>query len=111
MKVNYTTSNKRITVEFEGDSQRDIFEQISKFQEVFEQSVCGKCGHENLRFVVRTVDDNQYYELRGTNCGARLAFGAHKKGGGLFPRRKDGDGNWLPDQGWVKWNPKTEKNE
>ena len=40
MKVNYTTSNKRISVEFEGDSQRDIFEQISKFQEVFEQSVC-----------------------------------------------------------------------
>ena len=35
MKVNYTTSNKRISVEFEGDSQRDIFEQISKFQEVF----------------------------------------------------------------------------
>ena len=111
MKVNYTTSNKRISVEFEGDSQRDIFEQISKFQEVFEQSVCGKCGHENLRFVVRTVDDNQYYELSCTNGGARLAFGAHKKGGGLFPRRKDGDGNWLPDQGWVKWHPKTEKNE
>jgi DNA-directed RNA polymerase subunit RPC12/RpoP len=111
MKVNYTTNNKRITAEFEGDSQRDVFEQISKFQEVFEQNACGKCANENIRFVVRSVDDNHYYELRCSNCGARLAFGAHKVGGGLFPRRKDPDGTWLPDSGWVKWNPKTEKNE
>ena len=41
------------------------------------------------------------------DCGAKLAFGANKKGGGLFPKRKDADGNWLPDGGWQKWNPKT----
>jgi hypothetical protein len=52
-----------------------------------------------------------YYELRCADCGARLSFGSMKKGGGLFPRRKDSEGNWLPDRGWVKWNPKTEKNE
>jgi hypothetical protein len=34
-----------------------------------------------------------------------------KKGGGLFPKRKDKDGNWLPDRGWVKWNSKTQQNE
>ena len=28
-----------------------------------------------------------------------------KKGGGLFPKRKDGD-TWLPDGGWQKWNPR-----
>ena len=111
MKVTYTTNNKRISAEIEGDSHRDIFAEISKFQEVFEQSVCGKCGSENIRFVVRTVDDNQYYELRCADCGARLSFGANKKGGGLFPKRKDSDGNWLPDSGWVKWNPKTSQNE
>jgi hypothetical protein len=44
-------------------------------------------------------------------CGARLSFGVHKKGGGLFPKRKDNEGNWLSDNGWVKWNPKTEKAE
>ena len=42
--------------------------------------------------------------------GAKLSFGSHKKGGGLFPKRKDGD-NWLPDRGWGQGNPKTEKNE
>ena len=110
MKVKYQTKNGRISVELEGDSQREIFSQIAKFQEVFEETMCGKCGSENLRFVVRNVDDNLYYELRCMDCQAKLAVGSHKKGGGLFPKRKDGD-DWLPNRGWVKWNPKTEKNE
>ena len=45
------------------------------------------------------------------DCGARLAFGVMKKGGGLFPKRKDADGNWFPDRGWVKYNAKTGKSE
>ena len=111
MRVNYTTRNGRLTVELEGDSAKSVFEDLAKFQEVFEETKCGKCGSENVRFVVRNVDDNLYYEVRCMDCGARLAFGSHKKGGGLFPRRKDAEGNWLPDGGWTKWNPKTEKNE
>lgn len=110
MKLTYTTKNGRVKVELEGESQKDIFEAISKFQEVFDETNCGKCQSENLRFVVRNVDDNLYYELRCLDCGARLSFGVHKKGGGLFPKRKDGD-KWLPDGGWVKWNAKTESME
>ena len=109
MKANFKVN--KLSVEFEADSVREIWKQLSTFQEVFGETSCGKCGSENLRFVVRENDGNEYYELRCVNCGARLAFGAHKKGGGLFPKRKDSDGNWLPDSGWVKWNPKTEKNE
>ncbi len=111
MKLTYTTKNERISIEIEGDSHRDLFTGIAKFQEVFEENVCQKCKGENIRFVVRNVDDNLYYELRCADCGARLSFGVHKKGGGLFPKRKDPEGNWLPDNGWVKWNPKTNKNE
>tara|TARA_B100000085_G_C18456555_1_gene477107 strand:+ start:298 stop:633 length:336 start_codon:yes stop_codon:yes gene_type:complete len=111
MKLSYTTANNRITAEFEADTHRELFTQISKFQEVFEESKCGKCGSENLKFVVRTVDDNEYFELRCADCGAKLAFGSMKKGGGLFPKRKDADGNWLPDGGWTKWNPKTKTAE
>jgi translation initiation factor 2 beta subunit (eIF-2beta)/eIF-5 len=110
MKLTYTTKNGKIKAELEGESQKDLFSELNRFQEVFEESTCGKCGSEDIKYIVRNVDDNQYYELRCTKCGARLSFGAHKKGGGLFPKRKDGD-NWLPDGGWVKWNPKTEKAE
>ena len=111
MKVNYTTQSGNIKGELSADDQKAIFNEIAKFQEVFEETVCVKCGSHNVRFVVRTVDDNDYYELRCRDCGARLAFGVNKKGGTLFPKRKDADGNWLPNNGWVKWNPKTEQNE
>ena len=111
MKLSYTTRNGRINVQVEGESQKDIFTELGRFQEVFEEDTCGKCGADDIKFIVRTVDDNQYYELRCSKCASRLAFGVHKKGGGLFPKRKDQDGKWLADGGWVKWNPKTEKSE
>jgi DNA-directed RNA polymerase subunit RPC12/RpoP len=110
MKVTYQTRDGRLNVELEGESQKDIFQSISRFQEVFEESVCGKCSSDNIRYVVRNVDDNCYHELRCNDCQSKLAFGAHKQGGGLFPKRKDGD-TWLDNRGWVKWNPKTEQNE
>jgi hypothetical protein len=34
-----------------------------------------------------------------------------KKGGRLFPKRKDKEGKWLNNGGWVKWNPDTQKEE
>lgn len=108
MKIHYTSANGRIRAELEGESQKDVFQEISKFQEIFEEDACGKCKSQSLRYVVRTVDDNNYYELRCNDCAAKLAFGVHKKGGGLFPKRKDGD-KWLPDNGWLKWNAKSEQ--
>ena len=105
MKVTY--SSGKLSVEFDCDSQKELFAQLSAYQEVFGESVCGKCGSDNLRFVVRENDGNEYYELRCLDCGAKLAFGVNKKGGTLFPRRKDAEGNWLPDRGWTKWKPKT----
>ena len=100
-----------LTITFEGETQKDIVKQLSSLEEVFGESVCGKCGSENLRWVVRENYGNEYYELRCLDCGAKLAFGVNKKGGGLFPKRKDGEGNWLPDKGWTKWNNKTKQVE
>ena len=111
MKVNYKSKNGRFNVEFDSSTQVELFQGISRFQEVFEQDTCGKCGSTDLKFVVRNVDDDLYYELRCNDCGAKLALGVMKKGGGLFPKRKDADGNWLPDNGWVKWNPQTKQEE
>ena len=42
MKVTYTTKNSRLSAEIEGDSPRDVFENVAKFQEVFEENTCGK---------------------------------------------------------------------
>lgn len=109
MKVNYRNSNGRLSAEFDAETQRDLFEQLSRFQEVFDEGVCGKCGSEHLKYVVRVVEENHYYEIRCLDCGAVLQFGLHKKGGGLFPKRKDKEGAWLPDKGWMKWDSKAKK--
>jgi len=106
MKVTYQAG--RLTASFECDTQKDLFGQLSNFQEVFGQHSCGKCNSDDLRYVVRENDSNEYHEIRCNGCSARLSFGVNKKGGGLFPKRKDADGNWLPDGGWVKWNSKTQ---
>jgi len=109
MKVTYNTD--KMSVELEGETQRDLFGQLAAFQEVFDETLCKKCDSTNVKFVVRQVEDNEYYELKCQDCGAKLAFGCMKKGGGLFPKRKDPEGNWLNDRGWVKYNRETGKEE
>lgn len=115
MKLNYTTRNGRMSVELEGDTQQAIWEQLGTFQEIFEEAACGKCGSENLRFVVREdKEQNKYYELHclERDCRARLAFGSLKgKGAGLYPKRKDAEGKWKGSNGWVKYNKETGKEE
>ena len=110
MKAHYKTADGRIQFEVSADLPKQIFEQIAAVQELFEADTeCGLChGKEGkgLRFVVREVDDNKYYELRCLQCFARLQFGQNKKGGGLFAKRKDKEGNRLEHRGWEKWERK-----
>lgn len=109
MKVIYRTTDSRISVEVEGKDNKDIFKQLSVFQELFDNGKCQACDGERVRFVVREVQGNTFYELRCLDCGATLAFGQKKADGSLFPKRKDKDGNWLPNGGWVKWQPREEE--
>jgi hypothetical protein len=118
MKLSYTTADGRMTVEVEGKSQTDLFEQLAEFQDCFETGPCTRNGKtsDKLKFQVREVEDNKYYELVCVDAdfdlrGARLSFGQHKKGGTLFAKKKDKDGKWLPNNGWVKYNKETGKEE
>lgn len=107
MKLRYKV-NSKLEFELEGEGQKEIFKELAAVQEIFGEEKCGLCGSTNLKFVVRNVDGNDFYELRCAECGAILAFGQHKKGGTLFPKRKDDEGNWLPNKGWHKWSKETE---
>lgn len=104
MKLKYKVSDK-LEFELEGAGQKEVFKELATIQEIFGEEKCGLCGSTNFKFVVRNVDGNDYYELRcsDTKCKAILAFGQHKKGGTLFPKRKDDNGNYLPNNGWHKW--------
>ena len=105
MKASYKLSDK-LQFEVEGEGQKEIFKEIASIQEIFGETKCGMCGSENIKFVVRVVEDNEYYELRCMDCGATLAFGQHKKGGTLFPKRKNEKGEYMPNRGWYKWQGK-----
>lgn len=114
MIIKYLTANRRITVELEVDSARNAWRELSQFQEVFEETKCGKCGCEDLRFTIRKASkgnkEYEYHELRCTKCRAKLAYGILEDGQGLFPKRKDENG-YKPNNGWVKWNPETNQEE
>lgn len=101
----------RLVFEIDGKSQKDIFEQLASIQEVFSFTKCEKCQSTDLKFVVREVEGNKFYELRCQNrqCRARLSFGSHKVGETLFAKKKDGGGNWLADSGWVRWDKDQQK--
>ena len=107
MKVEYKVSDA-VTVELEGDTIKVVMEQMSQLHEVFGNSTCKKCSGTEVFPVVREVDENKYYELKCKKCGAKLAFGAHKKGGTLFPKRRDQENIMLNDFGWVKWDGSKE---
>jgi len=107
MKVTYK-ANDKLTFELEGSGQKEIFKELALIQEIFSEEKCALCKSSNLKFIVRNVDGNDYYELRCADCGAILAFGQHKKGGTLFPKRKDDNGNYLPNKGWHKYQKKED---
>lgn len=128
MKITHTTTDGRMSIEIEGDTTT-IWDELSVFQEVFCEKVCGKCGKSGyIRFAVREAQDAdgsliKYRELICTNCRAKKSYGLSKDGKTLFPktsvkrkekalfeRFKKSDEDkvaYLPDNGWLKYDPKT----
>ena len=100
MKIQYTTKNQRLNVQIESDSVKEVFKELAKFQEIFDEENCQLCKNDNLQFIVRTVEGNDYYELKCNDCFGKLSFGQHKTGNTLFPKRKVEDSKY----GWHKWN-------
>ena len=108
MKITYQSGP--VAIEATGETVKDVFKQLATAQEVFcADQECGCCKSKNLRFQSRQVDDFEFYEIACIDCHARMAFGQAKKGGGLFPKRKDEDGNWLDNRGWSVYRKPEDK--
>ena len=111
-----------LTFEVEGQSQKELFKNLATLQEVFAETTCGVCEQNDVRFVVRTVDGNDYHEIvcQNPSCRAKLAFGQSKKVPGmLFPIRrltKEGrpsrkDGEYTKTNGWTKFRGQSVEND
>jgi hypothetical protein len=110
MKVRYQTANARLTFEFESENDRTLVTNLAHIQEIFEESSCGCCKKENIRFDVREFDGNHYYKLLCDDCGATLDFGQHKAGNTLFVKRFEKDTREpLPNRGWYLYGKSPEK--
>lgn len=126
MKAQIPLSNG-IVVEVEGTTPQECFKQVAAVQATFEDTKCGLCDSSNVLYVVRKIDDNEYFELRCKDCYAKLTFGQGKGDASpLYPKRyvTDAKGKAVKDEttgkavplgtkknGWVKWNPQTQKEE
>ena len=123
MDVKYTSANGRLEINISADGSKGIFDKIAEFQEVFESDTCGKCGGTDIKYVVREVDGDKYYELRCNNkaCNAKLAYGQSKDQLTIYPKRTEqekdakgkpiGEKKWLNDGGWLRWNKATQTAE
>lgn len=97
-------------IEVEADDVRQAVKSMSELQEFFGQPECGKCRGQRLTaFHRQDKDGHDYYSLSCASCGAKLDFGQHKTGGTLFVKRKDRDGNVLPDNGWLMWQSRQQE--
>lgn len=101
-------------IKVQGESQKEIWTQLSELGELFGDKECALCKSDDLLPRVREVVDgkktHQYYELQCNVCRAKLCFGQHSEGGTLFPKRKlkDGqpnqeEGTYGPHKGWHKY--------
>jgi len=119
MKVDYhvTLGGTQVVISKECETDTDAFKFLHHMHELYDDNVCVKNGQssDKVRVNVRSdKDENEYYELvcydpKNQDCHyARRVFGVNKKGGGLFPKNKDDDGNWKP---WRKYNKETGKEE
>lgn len=105
MKARLIACGGKIHIEVEESTVKDLFRKMEEASEIFStESCCGCCNSENIAPCVRTHDGNDYFEFKCHGCGATFSIGQRKVGGGLFPKYKDKDGNYLPNRGWAKWS-------
>lgn len=107
LKVDYTSANGRIRFGFEVETGKAAFEAVATLQELFEEPKCGDCGSESIRFSVRNIDGNKYFNMLCDSCGAQLDFGQNKDGKGLFLKRLDKDKNPLGKNGWYHYQRRS----
>lgn len=101
MKIRYQIAKGE--VEVEGSDVKECFAELSHAMEVFGHSQCGACESTDVAPSVREVQGNVYYSMNCLSCGAALNFGQTRVGQKLFAKRKDKDNNFLPGNGWTKW--------
>jgi hypothetical protein len=102
MKVVYSSPNRRLSVEADCTTTKQVFELLASLQEVFEETSCKLCKSERIHFDVRVFDSATYYKLTCADCGGQLDLGQSKDNKSLFIKRSK-DGKPLANGGWYHY--------
>ena len=114
-----------LKMKFSATSQKDVVDKMSAYSEIFGISQCQACKSKyGIRWQTRNVTSTPagkkkpetftYRELvcKNSECRARLSFGSLQEDPeSLFPKRKDPDGKYLPNGGWVVFQGKKQGGE
>jgi hypothetical protein len=93
MKAQYKLRGGQVVIEIEADKMNELFEGLTQLEDVFGDTTCGMCGKSNLQYTTRIVDENKFFEHKCKDCGGRLEYHQHKKGGGMYTIRYSLDGD------------------
>lgn len=124
MKLTYTTADSKLTVEIEGNSDKELFRKLSHFQEVFEDVPMAKINGDvvaggDVRYRVRKAKytdekgkekEAEYFEkvvVSGPLMWYKKGFGVLDDGSeNLFPKRVPEDDQNISAglNGWHKYN-------
>ena len=110
--------NDKLSLDVEGDTAKTLFKGVAECMATFEDTKCGACGSDDFSYVVRQVDDNEFYEVhcKNTKCRAKLMYGHKKDGKSMYPKRYEVDNKgkakvengktvYLPNNGWTIYKP------
>ncbi len=109
MNIRYTSTSGQLVFEADVANPKEAVEWLATVQELFEETACGLCGQSHLAYEVREFDGNNYYKLVCRDCHATLDFGQRRDGTNLFIKRKDAEGNPLPNRGWYRYQGNAPK--
>ncbi len=124
MKLVYAI-NRVTSVEVDCATVKDVIKELTQLRDSVEYELCGQCGGETVLRHRTNQEKDDFYEHVCTNpkCRAVLELGNNKDTPTLYKKRmvtgkkgtalksEEGKAEYLPKNGWGKYNPETKKKE
>jgi hypothetical protein len=122
MKIIYKI-NEGVSLELDAPKLQDAIKIMTEIREAIGHERCGKCQNEETYPRHRTAENNDFFEIHCPKCFAVLPLGTSKENQMLYKKRmqtdskgkstKDANGKaqYLPNNGWLKYNKETKTME
>ena len=110
MKAIYQVTSQ-LKFEIEAENIKGIFEDLYNINNVFGNSVCGKCKSTDIKpLVQKDGKGRRYFKLECCKCHSQLKMGQHDGDSQtLFPRfTRHETKEVIPNNGWEKWSKDEE---